>query len=65
MNLAKISKALDRYVQQTYHERIPDVKELYDTLGADVMGRVIYEFSQAKHDQEYFNKPVIHKSDRN
>ena len=44
MNLKKISKNLQDYISKVSNIKMPDVYDLYSTLGEDIIGRKIYKY---------------------
>ncbi len=57
MNLYKISKSMNRYIDSVKDVYTPDVYQLFRAFGKDVMGRNIY----LKKRGQCFNKSVVHK----
>ena len=62
MNIAKISSKLSTFVEHCATQKIPDVMDLYNAYGFNLMGRDIYYYQDAqKEDPTYFNKSIVHK----
>ena len=61
MNLYKINKRMNEYVDCVKNAVIPDVYCLYKEFGKKEMGRNIYHLDVPDENQVYFNKSIKHK----
>ena len=59
MNLTKITKISQRYIEKVKDTKTPNVYELYCALGEEVIGRKIY--SRPRKNKDYYNKCKKHK----